>query len=108
VPEFLDDDYSPDEDPEPDLDDEDWSEPDEGELDEDKLDALDDEDDDLDGDEDELEGESLADYHDKRLAEVVAIEKLAGAADALTLETALTALQAGQLAFRAAVARAFG
>jgi hypothetical protein len=106
VPEFLDGDYSLDEDPEPDLDDddEDWSEPGEGEPDEDELDALD-----LDDDEVvELEGESLADYHNKRLAEVAAIEKLAGAADALTLETALTALQVGQLAFRAAVARTFG
>jgi hypothetical protein len=66
-------------------------------LDDDEDDAL-----------DEPDGGSLADYHDERLAELDAVEKLSAAVDALAFENALTMLQAGRLTFRAALARTFG
>jgi hypothetical protein len=75
---------------------------DDEDLDGDDLDDLDDE------DRDESDEGSLADYHDKRIEEQELVEKLAEAGDALAFENAIMGLQVEQLAFRAAMRRAFG
>jgi hypothetical protein len=57
---------------------------------------------------DEPGEELLANYYDKRLEELDLVEKLSAAADALAFENAIMGLQVEQLAFRAAMRRAFG
>jgi hypothetical protein len=51
---------------------------------------------------------SLADYHDERIAELGAIERLADATDLFVLQGAVLGLQVERLKFATAVRQAFG